>query len=354
MFVIRGFHYIRFFCIIIMILALTGCAVATKENPDPYMGYNRGMYRFNNDFNKMFLTPLTIAYSDVTPGFVRTGVSNFFSNINTVSDVANDVLQGNWRYFLKDTARLFLNTTLGLFGLIDVASNAGLPPHQQSFGLTLYKWGIMRHSPYFVLPFLGPSTVRGTIGLVPDYFMNPISYYRPRYARYILKGVEFLQKATSTLPKLNFIIKNAIDPYVALRNVYLQNQKLVVKQIMTDGQFQGETSPIVPVTFTEPTVPQPYLSKEQKIQYREQERTRQEIQKTSGVGVESPILREKQQQQLQKEKKPTHDNSDVSVKPPVLHETHSQQLQKKKQLTQDISSARVESPVLGSSKQQAH
>jgi len=226
---------IGFGIIIATMMLLSSCA--TQQNLDPMEGYNRVAFQFNMDFNKTFVEPAISGYQYVVPSDARTGVRNFFNNIFTVPAIANDVLQLNWRYTLNDVGRLVLNTTLGLFGLIDVASKVGLEPHTQSFGLTLARWGIWRDSPYFVIPFLGPSTLRDTFSLVPDYFMNPIHYIRPTWYQYPIAGLYMLQLATDTLPKLYFITEDAIDPYIATRNAYLQNRQLILQRIMNDGRI---------------------------------------------------------------------------------------------------------------------
>ena len=228
-------RFISFGIIIATVLLLSGCA--TQQNPDPLEGYNRVAFQFNMDFNKTFVEPAVSGYKYVVPSEARTGVRNFFNNIFTVPDIANDVLQLNWRYTLRDVGRLVLNTTLGLFGVIDVASKVRLEPHTQSFGLMLARWGIWPDSPYFIIPVLGPSTLRDTLSLVPDYFMNPVSYVRPTWHQYPIAGLYMLQLATDTLPKLDSITQDAIDPYIAMRNAYLQNRKLILQRIMNDGQI---------------------------------------------------------------------------------------------------------------------
>ena len=219
----------------LVVVLLGGCA--TAQDPDPLEGYNRIAFQFNMDFNKTFVEPAVSGYQYVVPSEARTGVRNFFNNVFTVPDITNDILQLNWRYTLNDIGRLVLNTTVGLFGLIDVASKVGLEPHTQSFGLTLARWGIWRNSPYFIIPILGPSTLRDTIGLVPDYLMTPIRYVKPTWYQYPIAGLYILQLASDTLPKLNFITQDAIDPYVAMRNAYMQNRKLIFQRIMHYGQI---------------------------------------------------------------------------------------------------------------------
>jgi phospholipid-binding lipoprotein MlaA len=224
---------------------LAGCVPvnpATKIPQDPYESYNRGMFQFDQDFDNTFLQPVTNVY-DKTPATARNGVRNFFNNIYTVGDIGNDLLQANWRYAGRDTARLGINTVLGFFGLMDPASKMGIQPHQQSFGMTLAKWGYTNSS-YFVLPIFGPSTVSGTVGMVPDYFMNPVTYVNPPAVQYSARGLSSVQLASDSLPKQKFIISMALDPYVAIRNAYLQNREYVIQQIQSDGVVnQASVSP---------------------------------------------------------------------------------------------------------------
>lgn len=231
---------------------LSGCMPvnpATKIPQDPYESYNRGMFRFNEDFNATFLQPITNVY-DKAPAQARSGVRNFFNNIYTVGDIGNDLLQANFKYAGRDTARLFINTFIGFFGMHDVASQMGIQPHQQSFGMTLAKWGYVNSS-YFILPIFGPTTVSGAVGMVPDYFMNPVSYVNPADVQYSMKGLSSVQIASDSLPKQHFIMSMALDPYVAIRNAYLQNREYVLSQIQTDGQSANqepaaETGPVMP------------------------------------------------------------------------------------------------------------
>jgi phospholipid-binding lipoprotein MlaA len=228
---------------------LAGCVPvnpATKIPQDPYESYNRGMFQFDTDFNNTFLQPVVTVYNSA-PNSARSGVRNFFDNVRTINDIGNDLLQANWHYARLDTSRFFINTTLGFFGFMDPASKMGIQPHQQSFGLTLAKWGIV-NSPYLVLPILGPSTVTGTIGLVPDHLMNPISYVSPADTQYGLVGLNGVQTASDSLPKERFITSMALDPYVAIRNAYMQNREYVLQQIQSDGVAvnQAPTPPVQP------------------------------------------------------------------------------------------------------------
>ena len=227
-------------CLLAPVLLLAGCAGQPGKVYDPLEGYNRAAFQFNEDFNAVFMQPVVGFYQLAVPKPGRTGVRNFFNNIYTIPNMGNDILQFNWRYFGNDLGRFILNTTVGVFGLVDVASKVGLTPHTQSFGLTLAKWGLWRNPPYLVLPLLGPSNMRDAFGLGADLYMNPVTYVQPSWVRHGSYGLYLTQLATDTLPQMNAITTNAIDPYVAIRSAYLQNRHYVIKQIDSDGQVSDE------------------------------------------------------------------------------------------------------------------
>lgn len=203
------------------------------KNIDPYESYNRKIFQFNMDLSKAILHPVVNAYTKVVPTPVRTGVRNVYGNIMMVPTIGNDVLQANFRYMWRDIFRFALNSTMGCLGVVDVASSIGFEPRTQSFGLTLAKWG-MRESPYVMVPFFGPSTVRGTFGFVPDYFMSPLSYVTP-FSMYVLaRGGQLLQNASDVLPQEDIIMQMSLDPYVAVRSAYLQNREYLENKIINE------------------------------------------------------------------------------------------------------------------------
>jgi len=206
---------------------------ARPFNPDPYEKYNRKFFQFNMDLNKAILTPVVNTYNTVLPNPVRNGVRNFSGNIMMVPTIGNDALQANFRFMWRDIFRFALNSTMGCLGLVDVASDIGFGPRTQSFGLTLGKWGI-HQSPYVMVPLLGPSTVRGTFGFVPDYFMNPVSYITPTWSYVAVRGVQLLQNASDVLPQEETLMQMSLDPYVAVRSAYLQNRAYLDSQIMNE------------------------------------------------------------------------------------------------------------------------
>jgi phospholipid-binding lipoprotein MlaA len=163
---------------IIATVALTGCATTTtkeSEQNDPWQSWNKSTQSFNDGFDKHILKPVATGYLDVTNNAVDEGVTNFFSNINDIGVTINDILQFKLLQGTKDTMRFIINTTAGVAGIFDWASKIDLPKHNEDFGQTLGFWGIPS-GPYLVLPFLGPSSPRDTVGLIGDAFMDPITY----------------------------------------------------------------------------------------------------------------------------------------------------------------------------------
>ncbi len=229
-------RFLKLLTSICLIILLTGCSStqSLKKDPDPYEGFNRKIYSLNDFIVRHLGRPMVNAYQSTIPLGVRNSVQNFFENIGTVADIANDILQLNPRLFLQHSVRLGLNTTLGMLGFVDVATSSGFKPVEQSFGLTMAGWGY-ESSAYLVLPFYGPSTVREAIGRVPDFFLSPINYIHPERDRYIVKGVDLMQTLAQSVPSYDTITGSAIDPYVAVRNAYLQRQRHLLEQIKLGG-----------------------------------------------------------------------------------------------------------------------
>jgi phospholipid-binding lipoprotein MlaA len=163
---------------IIASVALAGCAITTlkeAEQNDPWQGWNKSTQSFNDGFDKHILKPLAEGYLDITNSTVDEGVTNFFSNINDIGVSINDILQLKLLQGGMDISRFLINTTAGVGGIFDWASKIDLPKHNEDFGQTLAVWRVPS-GPYLVLPFLGPSTPRDTVGLIGDAFLDPITY----------------------------------------------------------------------------------------------------------------------------------------------------------------------------------
>ena len=224
--------------IALFVLLLAGCATVPsgKSDPrDPWEGFNRASYKFNDALDRAIAKPVAKGYKKVTPRVVRTGVSNFVSNLGSITTVVNDVLQGKMKQAGHDSGRFLLNSTLGLGGLFDPASAAGLERNSEDFGQTLGKWGV-KSGPYLMLPILGPSTVRDTIGRVPDQFTYPLNYLEDDSTRYIIRGLDFLDLRAGLLD-LDPQIEKSYDKYAFIRNAWLQRREFLV----TDGEV-GDVS----------------------------------------------------------------------------------------------------------------
>lgn len=200
---------------------LHGCATTEVEKvspSDPYESFNRPVHNFNTKVDSFVAKPLADAYKFVTPNFFQTGVRNFFNNLQDVNVVLNDVLQAKFEQSFSDLGRLSMNTTLGLMGVFDVASDVGLEKHNEDFGQTLAVWG-MPQGNYLVLPFLGPTTMRELPGYVVDTAANPASYVGVAMP---LAGLGLLNARANAEGSLQFINEAALDPYVFTREAFLQ------------------------------------------------------------------------------------------------------------------------------------
>jgi len=212
---------------------ICGCAAHSpaKHDPrDPFERVNRATFKFNDALDRAALRPVAKGYRKVTPRFIQTGVSNFMDNLDTPLTLVNDLLQGKFKAGLNDTGRLLLNTTLGLGGLLDPASDAGLDKNDEDFGQTFGKWGV-RAGPYLVLPFLGPSNMRDGVARIPDATANPLTYVERDRIRLSLYALSVLDSRVHLLD-VDDTLNQAYDRYAFMRNAYLQRREYLV----TDGQ----------------------------------------------------------------------------------------------------------------------
>ncbi len=206
-------------------LTLTACStVQTPSKDDPWEGFNRTIYTFNDKVDQYALKPVAQGYVKITPQPVRNGVTNFFSNIGDVYNAANNFLQLKITDGVEDIMRIVINTVFGLGGLFDVATLAKLPKHDQDFGLTLGHYGVPP-GPYLVLPLFGPSTVRDGVGLVGNYFINPLTYVDPPALSWGLYGLDVINTRANLLGASDLLEGAAIDKYSFLRNAYLQRRQ---------------------------------------------------------------------------------------------------------------------------------
>lgn len=226
---------------------LAGCATGPNANPaDPIEPFNREVFRINEDFDKGVLKPVAQTYVDVVPSPARTAVPNFFSNAGDVYSAVNNLLQFKGTAALEDTMRVAINTVFGLGGLIDIASDAGLPKHKEDFGQTLGVWGVPA-GPYIVWPLLGPSTVRDTAGFLVDWQLDPLTYFDGTVT-YSLAALRVVDVRASLLGASNVLEDAAVDKYTFMRDAYLQRRRYLIydgnlpedgEGAKADGDAQG-------------------------------------------------------------------------------------------------------------------
>jgi phospholipid-binding lipoprotein MlaA len=217
---------VRFASFALLFALLGGCATGTNPR-DPFEPVNRGIYQFNEGVDKAILKPVAQAYRAVLPQFLRASVSNFFSNINDVVVLLNNLLQGKFTAAYSDLGRIAINTTLGLGGLFDVASEAGIEKHEEDFGQTLGYWGI-GDGPFIMLPLFGPSNVRDTVGRFVDYKADLITYVDPNHTRNILWGIRLVNRRAELLDASTVLQTAALDPYEFIRDAYLQRRRNLI------------------------------------------------------------------------------------------------------------------------------
>ncbi len=214
---------------LIVALMSSGCANmnGSTEPHDPFEGYNRAVYQFNQDFDQAFGKPISKAYNKVVPSPINKGITNFFSNLYDFTVLANDLLQLKFAQAAQDSLRILFNTTFGLLGFIDVSTYIELPRHNEDFGQTLGYWGVPP-GPYFVLPFLGPSTIRDSTGIAVDWtFFDPI-FNQSVALRNSLLVMNFVDSRADLLGASRVLEIAALDPYVFTREAYLQRRQYLV------------------------------------------------------------------------------------------------------------------------------
>lgn len=234
---------------------LTGCA--TNGDPrDPLEPFNRGVYHFNDTVDKAVFKPVAQGYRAVLPNPVRTGVSNFFSNIDDIFVTANNLLQGKVQTAASDFGRLLANTTLGIGGLFDVATSFGLEKHNEDFGQTLGYWGI-GDGPFLMIPLTGPSTVRDAVGTAVQFYFDPVWNLDNVPTRNSLAGLRIINTRANLLDAEKVLDEAALDPYTFLRDAYLQQRRSLVydgnppREKLSD--FENDTAGKKAVSNTEST-----------------------------------------------------------------------------------------------------
>ncbi|WP_020408803.1 MlaA family lipoprotein [Hahella ganghwensis] len=216
--------------LVVGLLSSTPLAAAYEHPDDPWESVNRKIYSFNDTLDQWILRPVAKAYRFVTPGAVDRSITNFFNNLSDVPHLANNLLQLKGRESAITFSRLVYNTTFGLGGLIDIATEWDLPVQEEDFGQTLNYYGVPEGS-YLVLPFLGPATVSDAIGKIPDSLFNPIVHIFDAPESYYATGVKIVDIRADLIPTENLLTG---DKYAGLRNVYLQRRDYLIN----DGKIE--------------------------------------------------------------------------------------------------------------------
>ena len=205
----------------ILLVCLSSLASASGSEADPWEGFNRKVYGFNEVVDRYFLRPIAVSYDTVLPDVLQNRVSSFYSNLSEINTIFNDLLQAKFAQAGSDTGRFLVNTTLGLVGFFDVAKNMGLPKSDgEDFGQTLAVWG-WDDSRYLVVPFIGPRTITSFVGINVAANIGPISYVDHVPTRNTLYGIDLIQIRDKLLPAEKLITG---DKYVFIREAYLQRR----------------------------------------------------------------------------------------------------------------------------------
>lgn len=212
---------------------LAGCA--TNNPQDPLEPYNRAMFTFNSKVDKAVVKPVAIRYKDVVPTPMRHGVTNFFGNLGDVWSMTNDFLQGHIVTGLNGFMRVGVNTVFGLFGVLDISTEMGLYKQPNDFGLTLARYGVPS-GPFFVIPLLGPSTVRDAAGTGVDMYYAPLNYTTNETAvRNAASALHLINSRANLLTTTDLLEQISLDPYIFTRDAYLQRRRAHVKAVRSEG-----------------------------------------------------------------------------------------------------------------------
>ena len=210
-------------------------SISAYGEVDPFEDINLITHKFNTKIDENFAVPIAEAYVNLMPDKLEIGVSNFVANYEDVNIGLNNLLQGKIKHGLSDIGRLLVNSTIGVFGFIDVASKMGLEKHDEDFGQTLGYWGF-RSGPYIVLPFIGPSSLRDTLAQIPDAFLGGLFFVDHARTSYELTLVDLLETRARYLGMESLVIG---DEYLFYRDAYFQNMEYEISDGMIEDNFEG-------------------------------------------------------------------------------------------------------------------
>ena len=224
-----------------LLILLLSFPIFGEEINDPFEDLNRDIFIFNEKLDEKVLKPAAITYRKVTPQFARTGVTNFFNNLEEIDTTINQILQGEIKYAFNDAGRFVINSTIGLFGLIDVASKMGLEKHEEDFGQTLGVWGF-DSGPYIMIPFLGPSNPRDLLSRPISSFLSGTFAMEDNDVKITLVGIDALETRERLLDAETLIIG---DKYIFVKDAYIQSREYEINNGSTeDDEFLDDMDDI--------------------------------------------------------------------------------------------------------------
>ncbi len=221
---------VSLFAVLLAAALVTGCAsnqtIDGEVNPDPYEDTNRSFYKFNDALDRHIMTPVAKNYVKVTPEPVRDGVTNFFDNLEYLNVILHSFLQGKLGQGISDVTRFVVNSTVGIGGLLDVATSMGLKENDEDLGQTLAVWGL-DPGVYLYIPFLGPYTARNSPDVASSYFTNPFTYISTIFLLPV-SALNLINDRANLLEASEFVEEASIDPYSFTREAYLQQRRYLI------------------------------------------------------------------------------------------------------------------------------
>jgi phospholipid-binding lipoprotein MlaA len=244
---------------LLMASALGACVTLPPNAPrspqDPWESWNRGVYKVNDALDRAVAKPVAKTYVRFVPHPIRLGVSNFFDNLRMPTVIINDTLEGKLRHTASDLGRFLLNTTLGVGGILDPATQAGLAKNKADFGLTLGVWGV-HPGPFVEIPILGPSDLRDAPSLVVDAYTNPTTYIHNDWIKYPLVVVDLIDTRAELL-SLEPTLQTVYDPYAFVRDAYLQRRAFLVSGVKVNKDEDSGLDPDAPDAPADASKPAP-------------------------------------------------------------------------------------------------
>ena len=219
----------------ILLLPLAASAEDDEPNIDPFEPINRVIFNFNDTLDRFIARPVGKGYNAVLPKPVREGVGNFFDNWTYPVTIVNGYLQGKFDQGTRDIGRFAINSTVGILGLLDVATRMGLEQNKEDFGLTFARWGIGQ-GPYVVIPVIGPATARSGIGILANIQVNPVVQYRDTSVRDKMLILWFIETRAALIGP-DEVVQDAYDPYLFMRDAYLQNRAFLLRDDNGEDEF---------------------------------------------------------------------------------------------------------------------